>query len=219
MTLQPPKGNIELRPGEELTSARLSQLLADLQANQDFICQQFPISGANLGAPAKKAATLPTKGLFIGKQVIYKAAEGLWWNFVYTAESVEYPWSCIGPVPWLVEAAGSVSTKEKTAQVLAGGPSLVLPLKGDYVVRFGARETPATNESSTIYLYWNGSAKQTTQGGYTGGTNGAQVNGGRPVKLTATEAGKTLELRYSGVFGNEAGFVERWLEAIPVRVG
>lgn len=50
MTLHPPNPNIQPRYGEEISNARLHQILRQIQQNFDFINQQFPVQGGNLAS-------------------------------------------------------------------------------------------------------------------------------------------------------------------------
>lgn len=86
-----------------------------------------------------------------GQEVYYQnatmATDGLVWHLRYRAASASiYKWEYLGGGPYGVEIAGSCSTSSGTyGDPTSGvvGPTLTIPLSGDYMVEQSARCSPA----------------------------------------------------------------------------
>lgn len=86
---------------------------------------------------SEPVTSLPTTDLYVGRRVIYvaDAANGVYWDLVLTDPNATYPWSALGPVPLVGEVTTAQSLTNGTYSDLATvGPSVTLPLAGDYDV-------------------------------------------------------------------------------------
>jgi len=164
--------------------------------------------------------TLPTVP-FNGQEVFYLADDtnGIVWHLKYREASAStYKWEVVGGPPMFAEVATQQSTGSGTYAALAtAGPSLTVPLAGDYDVEIGAQ-------------VFNGTACQANMSYDIGGTGavdadswevGIAVNtypaGSRMRRKTALAASTALVSKYKTSAGT-AFFKNRWMRVQPVRV-
>ena len=113
-----------------------------------------------------------------GDQVVYAAdaTNGIYWLLQYDASGT-YPWKFIGGSSFY-SSGGSLSTALTTYQTITGGPSVTIPLAGDYLSHYSATVGCISNVVLTSYigLSVNGSntvidaATQTSSGQWDGAT-------------------------------------------------
>jgi hypothetical protein len=197
------------------------QAVNDPSTEQNFrqIERAFPIQGGDLGAPADVVTSLPTTGLFEGKQVVYKAASTVLWDLLYTGEAT-YPWAKIGGPPLFKEVETDQATTSKTYAALAtAGPSITLPLKGDYDVEIGC-ETFGGGAGTNVFMSYDIGATGAVDADAIRQNNGGTVviSGSRRKRKTALTA-VTLTSKYRVESGVEKTFGHRWMLVDPVRVG
>lgn len=85
-------------------------------------------------------SALPTTGLYEGLQVVYDTGtSGVRWTFVYdTSDGTTYPWLFVGGPPLYAAVETQETTSSATYAALAtAGPSITLPLAGDFDVSIG----------------------------------------------------------------------------------
>jgi hypothetical protein len=166
---------------------------------------------------------LPTEDLYEGLGIIYDTGtSGVRWNFVYdTTDGSTYPWLFIGGSPLVSEVVTQESTTSATYDVLAtAGPSVTVPLAGDYDVHHGASlQAPA---GQTIHYSYdiggtgasdNDSAQNFIQS--TAITDMSVAHAGRHTGLSASTA---LVSKYK-TSGGTAYAKKRFMRVTPVRVG
>lgn len=188
----------------------------------DAIANAFPVSGRNLGVVAPIATVLPANP-FVGQQITFKAAEGVYWHLLYTKESAEFPWNKIGGPPLSAE----VTTQQETAETVyvnlaTVGPELTTPLKGDYDVTIGAafisNETAGKN-SQMSYAIGGTAASDNDAVTWLGtGVFVPQAPASRCRRKTAIASATVLLAKYKGS-GGKAFFSGRTIEIDPIRVG
>lgn len=194
----------------------------------DLIAQQFPIQGSNLGAPAGAAVTsLPTTNLFAGRQIAYKAAEGVLWNLLYTKESAEYPWNFIGGPPLVNRVVGAGERNNAAYGDCTAGvttvPTVTTPLKGDYIVEHGCQVQLSGGASSNFLasIEIGASAAVDEDSAKTIGID--QFEGGtvRSEPMEKTLAVSTaLKQKYKGFTETRTWVIEkRFVSILPKRVG
>jgi len=193
------------------------QNVKDAATSQNFrsLEKRFPVQGANLGPPAgAPSSLLPTTGLFIGRQVIYKAETGVYWNFAYTGEET-YEWAKVGGPP-MRDEGGSPSTSSTSYQT-TNSPSFTLPLDGEYDISYGAVTVSGASVTGRIGLFVNGSESGSVVASRD--ASGGGVVATHKTRLTAS-AGHVVQARYKVDVGpNSAQFFALNLWADPVRVG
>lgn len=151
------------------------------------------------------------------------ATDGLRWHLAYNPASASaYKWEVIGGAPLFNEVLPDFNTASAT-YVTGGGPSLTLPLAGDYIIDTGfigwstaaapwiilmSYDIGATVAADADALNQGGSASQAnaTQGNV---MYRRRKNGLGAVALTAKYRVNTGTGHYSS----------RWMTATPVRVG
>lgn len=147
------------------------------------------------------------------------SSAGIVWRFQYNADSgSQYKWEYVGGAPASIAASGDVSTTSAAWQDL-GGPSLTVPLAGDYLVQFGAEFNNNLNGRDTFMGVSSSTASipevQRIQMEGVGG----RVALSRASIVNAPNAGSTLKAYYRIATEDCTGFWRnRWLLVTPVRV-
>jgi hypothetical protein len=171
-----------------------------------------------------------------GDEVVYTAdaTAGVRWRFKYrSASASSYKWEFVGGPPLFdtVEADQAVtpSVAYTWSNLTTVGPTLTLPLAGDYDCVFGARMWNNTNAGSPLMAISFGGASPTytseAMWPYNNGTGVAVAPGGawqgsRFIRHAGSTAGQTAQAKYSSAgAGTQSNFQSRWLTAVPVRVG
>lgn len=180
----------------------------------------FPLRW-DLIADSVAVTALPTKDLYIGRQILFKAALGIYWVLVYTKEET-FPWAKIGGPPLRVEDTANRTTTAVTFQT-TNAPSVNAPLAGDYRVGWGAQTARVGNITTG-----DGGAKiEVFKAGVATGLlvevrddnqhRGAPAFMVRPLTLAA---GNAMQSRYrANVAGTGAEFDRLFIELDPTRVG
>ena len=151
------------------------------------------------------------------------AANGIVWTLRYrAASSSAYKWEFVGGSELSSEAAGHVEATASFASL--GGPSIVVPLAGDYMIEWGGRlyNSNAAGADARMAVFIagvQGSMLNHFQGSLATSITIAASNDARKAKALAVAAAATLECRYAGVGGGVGAFEDRWMSARPVRVG
>lgn len=165
---------------------------------------------------------LPTSNLAPGVTCTYKATNGIYWRFIYTGEA-ELPWASIGQgVPLAAEVEAQQGTKSATPTGLAtAGPSITVPLKGDYDVEIVAQQYAGVTNAWMSYKV--GAATALAADGIQSAGNNASViwGGPRRKRKTGLAAGTVLLAQYWNEGGGtiETLFGFRQMRVYPVRVG
>jgi hypothetical protein len=169
----------------------------------------------------------------VGDQVIFAAdaTNGVYWHLTYDGLGT-YPWKYIGgPSLFNVvetDQAVTPATGYTWSDLATVGPSVTLPLAGDYDVAWGARMWNNTNAGSPLMaISFDGAApvfSSEAMWPYNNGTGVAVAPGGawqgsRFIRRTVTTSGQIARAKYSSASGGTtSNFQSRWLTAAPVRV-
>jgi hypothetical protein len=158
-----------------------------------------------------------------GQEIYYlaDATNGIIWHLRYRASSSSaYKWEFVGGSSLLAETAADAGL---TTTIAVIGPSLTLPLAGNYDFGFGARSWQANTAgaSSNVWIYLNGSQIANIDNWQ--GSPGTSItlwagHTMRRTRGTATASGWVADLRGSVSTGSGIASA-RWLEICPVRVG
>ena len=195
-----------------------------LQANFDRIKTQWP-------------ATAPTAGTSLpltapdGQDYYYTAdsTNGVIWHFRYrAAASGSYKWEFVGGAA-LVDTATASSTRTNTAYGAladADGPSITLPLAGDYDVSFGAQELSSNTNGQPVYMSVGTSTPSDDASAvmvYNYNATSANrddltISVARTVRLTGLAAAAAVAAYYRAGTGAQVTAKQRWLNVTPVRV-
>lgn len=152
------------------------------------------------------------------------ATNGIIWPLRYRSASASaYKWEVVGSPPPLFSYVDGNSVVNTRGYASYGGPSLVLPLAGDYETTYGARaiaDAGAGGHDVQASYSVNGAAPIDDDGinSYSaGGTSNAMNSVRTRIKLGLPASCTLVEQAYSDV-GN-AGLSARWLRVVPRRVG
>ena len=178
-----------------------------------------------LGEPALQTSlpASPPDGQIISYDPNVGADDGVAWRFRYHAASASaYKWEFVGGSPLYSFVATTETRASATFGDLATvGPTVTLPLAGDYLVSFGARQTSSAAATNTFMSYAIGgtaaSASDQTQLAYSSANyHGSQMRTQRKNGLTAAVA---LTAKYAVDGGATGYWIDRWLQVTPIRVG
>lgn len=166
-------------------------------------------------------SALPPTPLF-GDRCTYiaDAINGIYWNLVYDTKT-PYGWKVVGGPPLFAEVATSVGTTSTTYAALGGsaGPSITLPLAGDYDVEVGSSRsaTVSTIESHSYDI--GGTGAVDADASVSQGSGGVTEDSGtRPRRKTGLTAAIALVSKYK-TGGGTGTFRNRWMRVMPIRVG
>lgn len=160
-----------------------------------------------------------------GMEVYYvvDATNGIIWHLKYrAADPTNYKWQYLGGGCLYSKVDGN-SVVNTAGFSNFGGPSLILPLAGDYEVTYGARaiaDAGAGGHDVEASYSVNGAVVDPDDGidSYSAASTSNAMNSVRTRIKTGMTAGGTLVEQALRDVGN-AGLSARWLRAIPRRVG
>lgn len=183
----------------------------------ELVAQRFPIGPADLvgGTPGTTLPTAPTNG----QDYYYQLSSGGVWHLKYNATAAK--WDLAGGPPLIDEVVTAQTTASLTYAALAtAGPSIAVPIAGDYIVTIGCRASNNTAATQTFMSYDIGAtgavdADALFNFAITDATTGDfGVRARKKTGLTAV----TLTAKYR-VTGGTGSFESRWMQLLPVRVG
>lgn len=153
------------------------------------------------------------------------AAKGIVWAFRYDAGSASaYKWSFIGGA----ELSDLVTTNQTTssttyAALATAGPAVTVPLSGDWIVGVEGALYHNNNFGSAFMSFDIGATPAVDADGRRHGNpvgdNTAVSEGRRSVEKTGLSASTVLTAKYKTVAAGTAGFINRKLAILPIRVG
>lgn len=202
----------------------------DIQALADKL-DTLPTGGGG-GSPAL-VTTLPTSPND-GQEVIYlvnaTTQAGVLWRLRYNATATTYKWEFLGGAP-MTARTQATSVANATSGWGDGtapntGPALTVPLAGDYMISCWARVAASFSNASN-YTIGIGLAVGATAPSYpalgwlppwpSGSTYPATL-AIPPFRMNALAAAADLRMRYYGDAVDSAGYVERRMAIVPIRV-
>ena len=154
------------------------------------------------------------------------AANGILWSLRYRHTSASpYKWEVIGAPSPLFSYVDGNSTISGSGWTNYGGPSLTVPLAGDYLVEIGGRsiQDPPGGSSSILQGFTvngSGPASNDWTDNYTANGGGNALNVVTPRLKTGLPAAAVIQewARMNAASGN-GGLSQRWLRLTPRRVG
>lgn len=157
-----------------------------------------------------------------GQEVYYlaDAANGVVWHLRYRAASGStYKWEFVGGGPLTAEVAAAQSTASTTfVDLTTVGPSITVPLAGDYVFSMAANISQAGTGNVGIMGLKIGAAAVVDSVQSTPGFAGAGQTASHPIlRRTVAAAATVVKLQYAANT-NTATFSTRFLGVRPVRV-
>lgn len=164
--------------------------------------------------------SLPTSA-YDGQEEVYETSQGRW-KFKY--DSGDDYWYFVGGAPLSAYVATQQTTSSTTYAALAtAGPSVTLPLAGDYMVRHGCALTCNVLAADTFHSYDIGATGAVDADSVQTRTAVAASSSPWPsVSRSKLKTGLTaiaLVSKYRTTDGAATATIkERWLEVLPVRV-
>lgn len=144
---------------------------------------------------------------------------GIIWSLEYDGEG-SFPWKVIGArYLWaeITTTEGTASTSY--ANLATVGPSITLPLKGDYDIEIGHRLFSGPAATDIFMSYAIGATAAVDADAVNQFGNGQNSNFMRPRRKTALTAGAAIVAKYKTGAAGEAKWSNRWMRITPVRVG
>lgn len=192
----------------------------------DMIYAQSVSSRVTTSLPPQYVTSLPSSPVD-GQTVVYAAdaTNGVMWTLRYrAASSSSYKWECIGGTALTASVATAQGTTSGTYTDLStAGPTITLPLAGDYDIGIAA----AMSSTTTGY---GGNVSFSVSGG--AASSAADADGmlmldanANIAESSSTVTRKTgltaaaVTMRYRMTVGGTATFSNRKLSITPVRVG
>jgi hypothetical protein len=216
-------------PSNAIVLARLSVPALDTTIGTAQITDYRPragLAGADLGVPL--VTSLPTQP-YDGQVVDYLAdsTNGVVWRFRYrAAEAGSYKWYFVGGPPMFNEVTANESMASTSYGNLGTtGPSLTVPLAGDYDVEIASRTHSGSASTSVYHSYaigGTGASDNDAIDPYTStsdGTSYASRIESRRRRKTALAASTALVSKYRTAAGTTTFWTNRSMKITPVRVG
>lgn len=145
---------------------------------------------------------------------------GFVWNFRYNAQSSSsYKWEFVGGPPLIAEVAASESTTAGYVDLTTDGPSVDIPLDGEYICYFGAFfvSSSPTTVGGNIRVYNSTSSTQVAAMGDFLNAVGEPNPYYRTTSITATAGTHKLQYKISFNPGTST-FSLRTIHVTPIRV-
>lgn len=170
---------------------------------------------------------LPGSGNFTGRRIIYQTAAmkalGLAYGLMWDGPAT-YPWLVLEGRPLLDDVAAADTTTSAVYGALAGGsagPTLTLPLAGEWDVVIGAEMESSIAGFGPRMSYKIGAtaADDADHVVSSAGIANAPQAVARPRRKTIVAAATVLLAQYRVGGGATAIARNRWMHAMPVRVG
>lgn len=176
----------------------------------------------------QRIAAIPTvvsslpAGPVDGQEVYYlaDAANGVVWHLRYrSASGSTYKWEFVGGGPLTAEVATAQATASTSfVDLTTVGPSITVPLAGDYELTFSAAIAQAgTGNAGLIGPKIGAAAVADSVQSVPGSVGVAQTAAHPGLRRTVSAASTVVKLQYA-VNTNTATFSARFLGARPVRV-
>lgn len=162
-----------------------------------------------------------------GDQVIYDTGTaGVRWVLVYdNSDGQTYPWLFIGGSALYAETITSETRANTAFGDLSGGatgPTITLPLAGDYDVSMGCQANNDTDSRGAMMSFAKGATAAVDADGieiFQAGATSITATNYRTKRHAALVGGDALTAKYRTTTGGTATFFDRSISAIPIRVG
>ena len=152
---------------------------------------------------------------------VFDATNGVNWHFRYNSLSASaYKWEAVGPT----EASAFVNTVNGTTSVtyvdLGAGPSITVPLAGDYLIKFGMQATSTTGINTGVAAPKKGAAATSDDDSCVIYVEAGVATGSasRQLLFTGMAASDVIKMQYRNVGAANIDYQRRWLFVSPVRV-
>lgn len=155
-----------------------------------------------------------------GEEYDYVASStaGVIWRFRYrAASSSSYKWEFVGGSKLQTTFAGDITTESSSGVALTGGPSIVIPLSGNYSLDLSISTVGGgVNTIAIAQIYQNSTATSASLE-HTITTSDQSLHRGQSV-VDEILTGETLTVKVSNANSSSTRFVSAIISAIPIRV-
>lgn len=180
----------------------------------------------DLNAAPALVSSLPGSP-FDGQEIYYSAdpTNGVVWHLRYrSAAGGSYKWEFVGGGQLTAEvAAAEFSNSSSYVDLATVGPSITVPLAGDYEVAFGAEMTAGSTLSTFVAVKFGAAAASDADAVRASTSLGAATvvdySVARTMRRNLSTAASTVKLVYKAPTGAGATAANRFLAIRPVRVG
>lgn len=142
------------------------------------------------------------------------------WRLRYIAAKSSNKWQFVGGSPLEAEVATGETTTEASYSALStAGPSVAVPVAGDYFVEHGFTSYSTAKPNWMSYDIGGTGAvdADAVEGGLDSVADAAGSFARRKKKSGLTAV--TLTAKYKASSGNTVGFKNRWISIIPIAIG
>lgn len=179
------------------------------------------LGGVVIPGPRKTVTSLPAEPVD-GEEIDYlaNATNGVVWALKYRATSASaHKWELVGGSELSSEVTANQETSSAVYVDLATvGPSVAVPLAGDYAIKMGAHLSVGASAANAVVQLFIGAAEagKFLTVGNIALSNGSPFVAGQVLNLTAAAV---LTLKYASEGAKAVSFSRRMLSVIPIRVG
>ena len=184
-----------------------------------------PVRHIGIDAAAFVSSLSTTAGVGDTQVYLADATNGVYWDLIYDGKNGELPWKKIGGPPLLDYIANDDErTVNSYADLATKGPSVVVPLKGDYRVACGSQGySNVAAAVAAVMSYKVGATEPADIDGARSDTPAIKFFGvtahSPKIEKKGLAAGTEILAKYKSFSSNNARWLGRWLEVDPVRVG
>lgn len=163
----------------------------------------------------------PTDGQEVYFQSTAMGEKGVVWHLRFRTASLEHKWEFVGGAALYAATAAVVGTESATYVALTGGPSITLPLAGDYEMgHFAGMEQSVATAICRATLKLGTAGAADTESFIFEAVNATGLgSGSKTMTRSGLATGAVVEMQYKQIFGGKATFGNREMWCRPVRVG
>lgn len=177
-------------------------------------------------SPATAVFTTLPVSPYDGQEVMYLAdsTNGIVWHFKYRAGSAStHKWEFVGGSEILAGPVGGMSySTASSLTTLTSGPSITVPIAGDYVARYGglaSNQGVTATQNMWYVLMRNGADLGLGRPQFTATAQYGSGEVSKPSRANNLAAGDVLTLSITQSAALAVTWGPGWIELIPIRVG
>lgn len=142
------------------------------------------------------------------------------WLLRYVSAKSSNKWIFIGGTPIQDEVATAEATSSTGSYIAlaTAGPSIAVPVAGDYIVTLGCTHVTATSQTTAFMSYDIGGTGAVDADGVQGSVGSGQEVSISRVKKKAGLTAVTLTAKYKSV-GANGTYQERFINLLPIAIG
>lgn len=205
-----PEEMIQAEPGDAIISTGSGRILLNIGGQ----LSEGKVSGIRT---VTVLPSFPVEGEEIDYQSTAMAEKGVRWRFRYNAKSFSpYKWEFVGGSQLRAGAAGAIETSSTVPVLLTGGPSIIVPLAGDYQITL---RLYMQNEEAVLNEFHG---EITGHGSVVSRVGRAVFDGGFEYgsdEISELSAGSVLTISVKNNSANKASYQAGTITIVPIRIG